>query len=566
MSTKLCDDCNQLLDLSCFPKDSSKRDGHINICKSCKSKRRYKSLGLDCPDKNGALRQKRSQSIKDAMLRKYGVTNASLLPEVIEKRKQTSLKKYGETNYNKSLEGREKLSKKLKEIFSDPIKKKTREEKTKKTNKKTYGKDFIFQTEEFKERLKKMIKDTYGVENISQSPDIKEKKKQTSIKNYGVSSHMQTEDGKNHYKRVMLDRYGKENPSYLQESVDKRRSTRVKNGNLSQLFVDSENISVIDLCKKYEKSYTHSLRLLKKYGPAHTKDWILGKGKERSSHETLLLELLKTYEKEIVVNSKKIIPPLELDLYFPNKKIGLEVNGYYFHSTRFKDKNYHLNKYKLAIEHGIQLLQFTDIDILKNTNLVKSMILAKLGIFENKIFARKCSIRHVEIPDYRAFLKENHIQGYCNANVRLGLYYNDILTSVMSFNTPRYGYKNNYQYELIRYSVLQNTSVVGGAKKLFKYFIKSYNPKSIISFCCKDYSIGTLYTDLGFSYLKDTEPSYFYIKDYIKYSREAFQKHKLFKKLKNIDLSKTEQENMISNGYSILYNCGNKVFTWISNP
>jgi hypothetical protein len=132
----------------------------------------------------------------------------------------------------------------------------------------------------------------------------------------------------------------------------------------------------------------------------------------------------------------------------------------------------------------------------------------------------------------------------------------------MSFGAPRYNYKNIYEYELIRYAVLQNTSVLGGAKKLFSYFIKTYSPRSIISFCCKDYSTGALYRDLDFSFIKDTEPSYFYIKDYVKYSREAFQKHKLKKKLKTLDQSKTEQENMISNGYSILYNSGNKVFVW----
>jgi len=39
--------------------------------------------------------------------------------------------------------------------------------------------------------------------------------------------------------------------------------------------------------------------------------------------------------------------------------------------------------------------------------------------------------------------------------------------------------KENY-YELLRF--VSNTNVLGGASKLFSYFVKNYNPTNIISY------------------------------------------------------------------------------------
>ena len=66
----------------------------------------------------------------------------------------------------------------------------------------------------------------------------------------------------------------------------------------------------------------------------------------------------------------------------------------------------------------------------------------------------------------------------------------------MTFGKPRYN--KNYEYELIRYC--SSKKVVGGAEKLFNYFIKTYNPKSIISYCDWSKFNGNVYSKLGFKY------------------------------------------------------------------
>ncbi len=132
----------------------------------------------------------------------------------------------------------------------------------------------------------------------------------------------------------------------------------------------------------------------------------------------------------------------------------------------------------------------------------------------------------------------------------------------MSFGKSRYSKK--YEWELIRFCNKLNYNVVGGASRLFKHFIKTYDPNNIISYCDIRVFTGELYEKLGFSYSHTSKPDYFYFKkpNYTLYSREMFQKHKLKNLLEIYDETLTEKENMFNNGYRRIWDCGNKVYIW----
>jgi hypothetical protein len=53
-------------------------------------------------------------------------------------------------------------------------------------------------------------------------------------------------------------------------------------------------------------------------------------------------------------NSRKIIPPKEIDIYIPELKVGIEFNGDYWHLQHSLE--YHPMKYNMAKEKGIELL------------------------------------------------------------------------------------------------------------------------------------------------------------------------------------------------------------------
>lgn len=102
---------------------------------------------------------------------------------------------------------------------------------------------------------------------------------------------------------------------------------------------------------------------------------------------------------------------------------------------------------------------------------------------------------------------------------------------------------NEGEYELLRFCNKLNTNVIGGASRLFKYFINNYNPLEITTYADRSISQGKLYETLGFKFFGKTEPNYYYIIDGIRHHRFNFRKDKLIKE--GFDANKTEHQIMI---------------------
>ena len=288
-----------------------------------------------------------------------------------------------------------------------------------------------------------------------------------------------------------------------------------------------------------------------------------------------------------IKENTKIIPDgnnfKELDLYIPDFNFAIEYHGIMFHSfgeskySMFNNMHKHSkhrydHKYKAdwCANNGINLLQIFEnewLDPIKQ-DIWKSIIHLKLGLIDNTIYARKCKIKEIEHKTARKFLNENHLQGHSShSSVHLGLYHNEELVSVMTFGKPRY--QSNCDYELIRFASKKYTIITGGASKLLKYFIRKYNPKSIISYANRRWSNGNLYRKLGFSFIHTTQPEQYFVDQSGSkiYSNSYFKIHKIeeyFKSGKyNISYFNPELtafKNMIKNGYRIIYDAGNYVF------
>jgi hypothetical protein len=277
-----------------------------------------------------------------------------------------------------------------------------------------------------------------------------------------------------------------------------------------------------------------------------------------SKEENELYDFIHSIKKDAVQSDREILSGLELDIVIPSMKIAFEYNGSYWHSDLFKDKKYHLNKQKDALELKYRLIHIWEPDWYNKKDIVKSTIKSILGKIDNKIYARNTVIREVTFMESNNFLEINHLQGGGASKIRYGLYCDDELISLMTFSqlrnsngqVPKDGY-----FELHRFCNKLNTSVVGGASKLFKYFLKIHNPKSIISYANKDWSNGNLYDKLGMVYMGDTAVGYFYVKSKYKYNRYKFQKHKLVES--GEDPLLTEYQIMLKNGYNRVWNCGN---------
>lgn len=107
--------------------------------------------------------------------------------------------------------------------------------------------------------------------------------------------------------------------------------------------------------------------------------------------------------------NRRILNGLEIDIFVPQLSLGIEVNGDYWHSDKYKSKDYHVNKLNHAENRGVRLMYIREHDWENKQEIVKSMILARL----NKLFsigARYCKVVKLDyFPS--VFLEANHLQG-----------------------------------------------------------------------------------------------------------------------------------------------------------
>lgn len=286
---------------------------------------------------------------------------------------------------------------------------------------------------------------------------------------------------------------------------------------------------------------------------------------EFSELEKELYDYIKSiYNGKILENNRTIIPPLELDIFLPDKNIAIEFNGTYWHSDKVKPKDYHRYKSLKCAEHRIQLIHIYEYEWLNNKDMIKQYLKDILQE-NNRIYAKDTTIGIPSIEEEREFLNNNHLQGYVASSIKYGLYYNSELIGIMTFGNPRFN--NNYQYELIRLAWKSGITVIGGAEKLFKYFVFNYKPISIISYCDFSKFLGNIYSRLGFkiSDKKFTPCNYVWIdRNNQVIPRYKTMKSKLISQnLGTLDM--TEVEIMESLGCYRVFDCGNLIFEWHSN-
>ena len=468
-------------------------------------------------------------------------------PNIIELKKIKSIEKFGTKT----------------PAESDLIK-----EKIRKTNNNKYGGNSPMSSDNIKNKSKRTLMKNWGVENPSKSPDIQKKR----IESFKES------DYKENYKKTSLDRYGTIHP-WMNSDIHKK-TIDLFYKNYKQRIVDSIDLNkfkFIDFemgdktnlkfhcvsCKNEFNILTYQFyHRINNNNSICTKCYPISESSSIDQIEVLNF-IKENYDGEIVSNVKNIINPYEIDIYLPDLKLGFEFNGVFWNSNKFKDKEYHLNKYKKSVDNEIKLCTIWEDDWTLKREICESFILNKISK-SNRLMARKTLIREIDYNTSREFLDKNHLQGDCKSSKRVGLYYGDDLVTLMTFSKLRLPFNsknsdNKDVWELTRFCNKINTSVVGGASKLLKYFVKTYKPIEIQTYSDNLISDGNLYEKLGFEYKWTSNPGYWYVVNNIRSHRFNWRKSKLVKD--GYDSNKTGEEIMAELGYWKIYNAGNK--KWI---
>jgi hypothetical protein len=553
------------------------KNGSFACCKKCAAKRTQENLML-----------------------KYGVKNIAQVPSVRESIKETNIQKFGCEHYFGS-----DISKiKNKEIFMEkygvdnPLKSEEVVEKIKITNLERWGVEWTLQNDLVRDKIKKTSLDKWGTETPSQNQFVKNKIIKTNQERYGGNSAMCSDHVKLKSKETLLLNWGVDNPLKSEEIKDK-----IKKTNLDNLGVEypTQSEKVLKKIKdnnliKWGTGHVHQSDIYRientkigsnefyltykgdgvsifncDCGKDHTFEINTDNFFSRISQniklctichpinntisfaESILFEFINSVFDGKIIQSYR--DELEIDIYLPELKLGFEYNGLYWHSDDRKDKNYHINKTNHFSKRGIKIVHIWQDDWIYKTEIVKSQIRNMIRLTSNKIFARNCDVAFMDDSGLvKRFLNDSHIQGYVNSNIKIGLFNDGELVSVMTFDKFEGRKKmEDGGWNLSRFCNKTNTNVVGGASKMLNFFIKNINPSRIISYADRDWSNGALYYKLGFQLISESKPDYKYIVDYRRIHKSNYKKSKLKYNI-------TESEYIKSNKIGKIWDCGKLKF------
>jgi hypothetical protein len=355
----------------------------------------------------------------------------------------------------------------------------------------------------------------------------------------------------------VIKRWGKENNISIKKESDNWKHLRKEYDLLKEKVIELNKIyDCVKIAEILNLPYTRIRKIFRR-----NKIPVISHSYNKSKGELEVKDFINSLGVECI--SRKFTYKdkcFEIDCFCPEFNFGIEYCGEYWHSSEQKEKNYHQYKTIWFQEQEIKLITIFENEWYNKNDIIKSIIKNNLGKTENKIMARKCEIKEILNSEARKFMEENHIQGYYNSTVNIGLIYQENLVQVICFSASRFN--KNFEWEITRIASKINNNIIGGTSRLYSYFEKIYKPSSIISYADLRFSEGKIYKTLGFDFLHMSAPNYFYIKkgDHKLYSRQKFQKHKLEKILPIFDVNISEKENMKNNDYLLIYDAGNLAF------
>jgi very-short-patch-repair endonuclease len=459
------------------------------------------------------------------------------------------------------------------------------QQKIKQTNFQRYGAETPFESEVIRNKIKNTIKQRYGVYSPLQNPDIQRKARDNYVKRHGklmsvARAAKEEKYGSNPWpphilekaNKSKIEKYGHVSVFALQayrDQINQKQHARLKEKYGEKVYNILFNKEAFE---NFVKGKT-ALAVVQELGISGTGDRILGLARQygcldqmifkpQSNMEENLVEFFDSLNIKYKRNDKKLIVPNQLDFIIEDAKIAIELHGLFHHSELSSNRGstYHYKKYQASKDVGYQLLQFYQDEFWRKNAIVKSMILAKLNLLDQKIDARKTTIVEINNNQANTFYVANHINGACfgsSLNIALVDYDQNI---VAALSLQRI--KNTYQ--LLRFAVKLNMLVRGAFGKLFKYFVNSYTPKLVETYSDNRFSNGRLYQQHGFEKTMESGPSYF-VTDYNQrfYSRQ-FTRPKIQKKF-GIDIEgKTTWECIQEVGYDRIWDAGKIKWRYVS--
>ena len=298
-----------------------------------------------------------------------------------EKRRQTLLERFGDENY--SLYGSDSFKANMEEKYGDPYY--NNREKAMATTIEHYGVDCIFKLESFREQAMNTKIEKYGCgQNL-------EKLKATNNEKFGQDYYVTTDEFKEKAKATTIEKFGSLEASYQHRKTMSEATKFIKyedinynNSEQSKLtrktrketFAEENDCTPVQeliaqfgqgwLCLKLPRLYNKKVAFIENKNIPQIETYFNSNkvNKSVSKMEIEMQDYIRTFGyKDLVCNTKLVVPHYELDAYIPSKNLAFEFNGIYWHSLKAgKDPNYHRDKTEACEKLGITLIHiFEDV-------------------------------------------------------------------------------------------------------------------------------------------------------------------------------------------------------------
>lgn len=249
-------------------------------------------------------------------------------------------------------------------------------------------------------------------------------------------------------------------------------------------------------------------------------------------------------EDNIVFNDRKILSGQELDIYIPSKKIAIEYNGLYWHSEKFKEKQYHYSKWKTCKEKGIELISIWEDDWEIKESAVKHMLKKKLGFLEKKEYLNSSiDIREISRKEKTHFTEKYSIERVPLFSHDFGIFDGDELLAAFSLSLLSKKTVLNFTGYAEKYDMSFYSSEIMN-------FVKDYahreNVKGISVVVDNSFCDMKKFLDKDFNVVTYLSPTF----DYIIKKRRVSRRSKDFRK-------REKDDNPLK-----IYNCGTTKYSY----
>lgn len=506
----------------------------------------------------------RREATRRKNLEKYGVEHPMQSKQVQANHRQAMLDKYGVASPLQSEEIRNRVMQTNRERFGTDWALGSQHvlDKSKDTMLQRYGTEYAMQSDEVKEKSKQTCLERYGVEHAIECSEIRQRSLNAMIEKFGVPYALMVPEIAERVsdkrkecaaqilekaKKTWLDNLGVDNPSKSPLVIDKITSTFIARYGVKravnvpefrQKMIDTmtERYGVEYYTQSKDMDHFRISKINKRFSELLTQQGIL--------HELEFSIGRKVYDVRVGQTLVEINPS------YTHNYIGNHWN------KEGLSENYHLLKSQLAKENGYRCIHVFDWD---DPEKIINMLKPK-----KTIYARKCQIYKLNLDYTNEFLDNYHLQSKCKGQlVCLGLVYQGELVQVMTFGKPRYDKK--FEVELLRLCTKPGYRVVGGASKLFKYFIEFYEVGSVISYCDLSKFTGDVYEQMGMHLLRTTPPQEVWSRGVEKITANLLRQRG-YDQLFGTSYGKGTSNEllMLQNGWLPVYDCGQAVFEYRS--